>query len=66
MAWTNANRAMKVHVYYSFWLSVEKRKILLDRCNEGWHHCIGIQISDNIIEEESITASSICTEKRGK
>ena len=51
MDWENINRAMKVHLYYGLWLSVEKRKIFLDRCTEGWHHCIGMQIADNTIEE---------------
>ena len=50
MAWANANRDMKFHLYCSLRLSVEKKRILLDLCTEGWHHFIGICVSDNTIE----------------
>ena len=49
MAWAKANKATKAHFYCSLQLSVEKRRILLDRCTEGWYHCIGIRIADNNI-----------------
>ena len=66
MALENSNRAMKVHLYCSLRLSVEKQQISLDLCTEGWQNCIGTHISDNNIEEESNTESFIHKEKSGK
>ena len=51
MAWLNANMSIKVHLYCSLQLSVEKRQIFLDRCTEGWYHYIGIHISNNTIDK---------------
>ena len=65
MAWANANRAMKVHFYFSLWFSVEKQRILLCCCTEGWHHCICNRIFYNTIEGEPMTASYIRTENNG-
>ena len=66
MAWENANRTITVNLYYSLRMIVEKRQIFLDRFTEGWHNCIGIRISDNKIEEESMIASYMRTEKSGE
>ena len=60
------NREVKVHLCCSLWLSVENRQILLDRCTEGWQHCIGIWIAENTIYEETMTASSVRAEKGGE
>ena len=56
---------MKVHLYCSLRLSVEKQQILLDLRTEGWHQYIGIQIADNTIEEESMKVSSMWKENSG-
>ena len=62
MAWENANRVTRVHLYYSLRLNVEKRLILLDHCTKGWDNCIGIRIADNTTKEESMAEYSIRTE----
>ena len=51
MAWRNANRVMKVHLHCSLRFIVEKQKILLVCYTEGCHHCIGIIVADNTIDE---------------